>query len=236
MRRALVALALAAAALPATAHARDAQECRGLQVCIPIAGPWVVVPQPTKAQRLSSVQYQLPCRKNSVVGGTDALVSDPWDDVAFLGSLGSPIGPGTTARENAVFIGTYVGPLQRPSTFRPYIGCVPATGGGGRSTTAFPQLRPTEPLVRRSRNVAVPAAHPITAFETCAKGERLLASSYALAFRAETPPAVEAAADVHARIREAEGGRVVVVASRGFAVPRTARVEVQIQVMCARRG
>jgi len=231
----VVAAALAVAALPGTAGARDAQECRGLQVCIPIAGPWVVVPQPRAGARLSSVQYQLPCRKGSVVGGTDALVSDPWVDVSFLGSLGSPLGPGITAHANAVFIGTYVGPQSRPSTFRPYIGCVPATGGGGRSTTAFPQLRPGQPLLRRARNVVVPAALPITATLTCGGGERLVGSGVALAFRSETPPAVEAAADVHAKKAEIEG-RVVVTASRGFAVPTSGRVEVQIQALCARRG
>ena len=81
----------------------------------------------------------------------------------------------------------------------------------------------------------MPAAFPITATETCGAGERLVGSGVALAFRSETPPAVEAAADVHARKAELEG-RVVVTASRGFAVPRTARVEVQIQALCARRG
>jgi hypothetical protein len=235
VRRALLVAVVAAGALAANAGARDAQECRGLQVCIPIAGPWVVLPEFARGARVSTVQYQLPCRKGSVVGGTDALVSDPWVDVAFLGSLGSPLGPGVTAHASAVFIGTYVGPLRRPATFRPYIGCVPATGGGGRSTTAFPQFRPGQPLVRRARNVVVPAAHPITATESCGGGERLVGSSYALAFRGESPPAVEAAADLQARKREVEG-RVVVTVARGFAVPRTARVEVQVQAMCARSG
>ena len=232
---AAAASALAVAALPGTATARDAQECRGLMVCIPVAGPWVVVPQPRGGARMSSVQYQLPCRKGSVVGGTDALVSDPWIDVSFLGSLGSPLGPGITAHANAVFIGTYVGSLRRPSTFRPYIGCVPASGGGGRSTTALPQLRPGQPLLRRARNVVVSAALPITATLTCGGGERLVGSGVALAFRSETPPAVEVAADVHAKKAELEG-RVIVTASRGFAVPTSARVEVQIQALCARRG
>jgi hypothetical protein len=230
-----VAAALAVAAAPDRASARDAQECRGLQVCIPVAGPWVVVPEPARGARLSSVQYQLPCRKGSVVGGTDALVSDPWLDLAFLGSLGSPLAPGITAHANAVFIGTYVGPQRRPSTFRPYLGCVPASGGGGRSTVAFPQLRPGQPLIRRARNVVVPAAFPVTATETCGGGERLVGSGVALAFRGESPPAVEAAADVHAKKAEFEG-RVVVTAYRGFAVPLRARVEVQIQALCARRG
>ena len=100
---------------------------------------------------------------------------------------------------------------------------------------ALPQLRPGQPLVRRARNVVVSAALPITATETCAAGERLVGSGVALAFRGETPPAVEAAADVHAKKAEIEG-RVIVTASRGFAVPVKARVEVQIQALCARRG
>ena len=37
-------LAVLAAALVAAAPAGATNECRGLMVCIPIAGPWVVVP------------------------------------------------------------------------------------------------------------------------------------------------------------------------------------------------
>jgi hypothetical protein len=228
-------VAAAAVALAAPARADAARECRGLLVCIPIAGPWVVVPTPAPGARTASTTYQLPCRKGSVVGGTDALVSDPWLDVAFLGSLGSPIGPGVTTHGSLVFVGTYVGPSRRPSSFRPFLGCIPARGGGARSTTAFPSLRPGQPLVRRARNVVVRADRPVTGTETCARGERLVGSGYAFAFRAETPPAVEALADVHGTLRELDG-KIVVTASRGFAVPRIARVELQIQALCARRG
>src|SRR5439155_20294840 len=102
---AAVAALVAGAALPA--RARAARECQGLQVCIPIAGPWVVVPKPAAAGRLSRVEYELRCRPGSVVGGTDALVTDRALDVIFLGSLGSPVAPGVTTRPSALFVGSY---------------------------------------------------------------------------------------------------------------------------------
>jgi hypothetical protein len=237
----LAPLAVAAAALavlvalliPGRAAAAD--ECRGLMVCIPITGPWVVVSTPARSARLSRVEYYLNCPRGSVVGGTDARVSDRWLDIAFLGTVGSPVGPGTTTHDALDFIGTYVGPARRPSSFQPFLGCVPTAGGGGRSTTIVSPLRPGQPLVRRVRNVVVPPGRQLTVTQSCAQGERLVGEQHALAFRTPVPPPVEVLDDVHASSRQVEG-RIVVVASRGFAVPTAERVEVQVQALCARRA
>jgi hypothetical protein len=226
-------LGAAAALLPARADA--ARECQGLQVCIPIAGPWVVVAKPTVAGRLSRVEYELRCRPGSIVGGTDAVVTDPGLDVIFLGSLGSPVAPGVTTRATALFVGSYVGAQRRPSAFRPYLGCVPTTGGGGRSTTAFQARPPGEPLLRRTRDVVLRAGRPQSFSTRCGPSEQLTGSGYAVAFRGEAAPAIEWMDDVRVVQREVDG-RVVVTAARGFAVPRSARVEVQVQALCARRS
>jgi hypothetical protein len=70
---ALLAVALAAAGLVAdVAPAAAADECKGLQVCIPVAGPWVVIPPAAGAARAS---WRLVCPEG-VVGGVDALASE----------------------------------------------------------------------------------------------------------------------------------------------------------------
>jgi hypothetical protein len=239
--RALVILAVAlaaAAALPAQAEA--ARECQGLAVCIPVAGPWVVVPPPP-AGASSSVQYLLRCAPRSVVAGTDALVSDPMVDVAFLGQLGSPVSPGVTTHASAVFIGTYVGPVRRPSSFQPYVGCVPTSGGGGRGSTAFSPTAalvvgpPGQPLVRRARSFAVRATGVTMASMACARGERLVGGTHALAFPQKRQPPIEWLGDVHAARRIVDD-RLVATATRGEAVPARTRVELQLQALCARAG
>lgn len=227
-----IVLALpAAAVVPASAPA--ARECRGLQVCIPIAGPWVAVPAAPRGQPFARVEYQLPCRKGSVVGGTDALVGDPELEVTFLGFLGSPVGPGITTRTSAIFAGVYGGARRRPATFRPFLGCIPTSGAGGRGTTGVAALRPGEPLLRRFRNVSVRPGNPQAFSLGCGRGERLVGSGHAVSFRQEAAPPVEWIADVRTSTR-VRGGRVVVEAFRDVAVPLDTRVELQVQALCAR--
>lgn len=224
-----LALALAAAAAAvAVPSAAAARECDGLMVCIPVAGPWVGIPSATRAR---PVYYQLSCPRNSVVGGLDALVSDRRVDLSFLGALGSPVNPGVTTTTSAVFVGIYTGAPRQATSFRPYIGCIPRSGGGGRDTTA---VRPGRPLVRRVRTLRVGTATARLAYG-CARGERLLSSTHALAFRTRREPPA-AWIDSVRIARATRGGRVVVTAARGDLVPRGVRVEVQVHALCARRG
>ena len=153
-----VLLALGAAALttanPASAATR---ECNGLQICVPVAGPWVVVP--TAGAVRQRVEYQLDCPRGYIVGGLDAELSTQAIDVSFSGTMGSPVNPGITTSGSAVFSATYVGTDSRAAaSVRPHIGCIPTSGGGGRTPTAasavFPPGRPT---TRRVRNCSAPA-------------------------------------------------------------------------------
>jgi hypothetical protein len=187
MRRLLLlglpaAAAVAIAAAPAGAAT---SECRGLQVCVPVAGPWVVLPTKRSVPR-AQVQFQLSCPKGYIVGGTDAELSDRAIDVTFIGAMGAPVNPGISTSADAVFVGTYVGNGDRLPSFRPHIGCMPTRGGGSRTPTAviFP---PGKPVVRHVKNAVVRAGRKsVTA--SCAASERLIDVKSAIAFERPTPP------------------------------------------------
>ena len=66
--RVLCALVVAGTALAVAAPAGGANECDGLMVCVPVAGPWVVVPAATGVPR-QRVEFQLTCPRGHVVGG-----------------------------------------------------------------------------------------------------------------------------------------------------------------------
>src|SRR5262249_2199705 len=126
VKRALLLVAVVASALAAGVDGAGAtDECRGTMACLPVAGPWVVVPAARQTPR-PEVQYQLKCRKGFIVAGTDAEVTDQGIDLWFLGASGAPVGPGTTTSQTMVFVARYVGSSKQPQTFRPHIGCVPA--------------------------------------------------------------------------------------------------------------
>ena len=111
------------AALAVAAPAGGANECDGLMVCVPVAGPWVVVPASTGAPR-ERVEFQLTCPRGYVVGGLDARLSVRAIDVGFIGTLGSPVNPGITTSRSAVFLGTYVGrPAARRRSSRSSAAC-----------------------------------------------------------------------------------------------------------------
>ena len=131
MKRLLVLVTLAAAvsavaAVPASAT----NECRGLKVCVPVAGPWVLASP-------GQVEFQLACPKRFVVGGLDAELSSRGIEIGFVGNLGSPVNPGITTSASAVFLGRLVRGQDVAASFRPHIGCIPASGGGQRSPTAY---------------------------------------------------------------------------------------------------
>src|SRR5262249_2633768 len=94
VKRVLVVAALLLSAFAARVDVASAtSECRGFMTCVPVAGPWVVVPVSARTQR-PQVQYQLTCPKGFIVGGVDAELSDRATEVWFLGSPGSPVAPG----------------------------------------------------------------------------------------------------------------------------------------------
>jgi hypothetical protein len=222
----LVVVVSATLAARVETAAAATNECRGLMTCVPVAGPWVVVPTTQKTPR-PQVQWQLNCPKGYVVGGVDAELTDPAIDVWFLATSGSPVGPGTTTSRTLVFVATYVGNAKPAPTFRPHVGCVPATGGGGRRTPTAVQtiVPPGRPTVHRVRNVRVQtqAASSIA----CHSDERLVAGYATRAFRGARPPTPAVVASLSARATLGRN-RVVVRAHGG-----DGRGVVQIAAVCA---
>ncbi|MGH3077534.1 MAG: hypothetical protein ACRDPZ_05055 [Gaiellaceae bacterium] len=230
MKRGLAVVACALAAFVGAGEARATNECRGLMVCVPVAGPWVVVPTSTGVPR-SVVEYQLTCPRGHVAAGLDAELSRRAIDVGFLGRLGSPVNPGISTSRSVVFVASFVGRSASHATFRPHVGCMPASGGGGgipTSVTAFP---PGEPTVRRVKTVRVrPGA--ATVAQGCRARERLVGAEHAIGFFTRRPPAAGLVSSVDAS-RVVSDGRVR-VAVRGDAELGGTRVVVQVQAVCSR--
>jgi hypothetical protein len=199
-------------------------------VCVPIDGPWVVVPTSSGASR-PKVEYQLTCPPRYVVGGLDARLSQRGIDVGFLGRLGSPVNPGISTRRSVVFVASYVGDAPRAPTFKPFAGCMPAAGGGIRVPTSASVVPPGEPATRRVRTVRVrPGTTRVV--QRCTARERLVGSSFAFAFATRTPPSASLVASVSGSL--ATRGRDVVVTVRGDAEVGSVQVFVQVHAVCAR--
>jgi hypothetical protein len=229
--RVLCALVVAGAALAVVTPAGGANECDGLMVCIPVAGPWVVVPSSTGVPR-ERVEFQLTCPRGYVVGGTDARVSLRPIDVGFIGTVGSPVNPGITTSRSAVFLGTYVGRSSGTApTFKPFIGCMPTAGGGSRVPTSVSQLRPGRPATLRAKTVRLrPGSTTVT--QRCASGERLVGGGHAFGFFTRTPPSASLVAGVSGSQRIT--GENVAVRVSGDAELAGVRAVVQVQALCAR--
>ena len=218
--------ALAVAAVPAGA----ANECDGLMVCVPISGPWVVVPTAGGTAR-PRVEYQLTCPRGHVVGGLDARLSERAIDVSFLGALGSPVTPGITTSRSAVFVGTYVGASAGAPSFRPFVGCMPGAGGGGRIPTSVGAFRPGHPATRRVKTVRVrPGQATVT--QRCASSERLVSGSYAFGFSTRVPPAPSLVDGLSAT--QSIRSREVVIRVRADAELAGVRAVVQVHAVCTR--
>lgn len=231
MRRLLAPLAVAAAALAVGVGSAGAtNECRGLQVCVPVTGPWVVVPTRPAVPR-PSVQFQLSCPKGYIVGGTDAELTSSAIDLSFLGALGAPVNPGITTARDLVFLGSFVGGGSPTVSFRPHLGCMPASGGGGRvPTSARAFVPPGKPTLRRVRNVQLTPRQTTRVVQGCARGEHLVDAHVALAFNLTPPtPALVRAVTVSQAI---DAGRVVVTAHASGALG-AAPALVQVDAVCA---
>jgi hypothetical protein len=227
---AVLVLAGALAGLSAPS-ANATNECRGLQVCVRVAGPWVVVPPALKAPR-TPVDFQLSCPRGYVIGGLDTELTDRAIDVEFAGKIGSPVNPGVTTSRSAVFRASYTGASPRAPSFRPHLGCVPTAGGGSgpvpfrRPSAVFP---PGQPIVLRVRNIRLRAGL-VRAVAACGKSERLISSWHAIAFYGAAPPTSSLIQSVLA-VRAVRGTRVEVRACSGQAV-QTVRSIVQVGAVC----
>jgi hypothetical protein len=218
----VVALAVVAATAGA---ARATNECHGIQQCIRVPGPWVVVPARGQAE------YLLTCPKGqSVVGGLDAQATSREVHVSFEGRLGAPVQPGQTTTRYAFF--RAVSTSKRTQAFQPLLGCIPTQGGGGRSTVSARVVPVGSPLEFRSRIVVVGPGDVKFARIGCLRTEKLVGSWHAVAFRTAKPPSLVHVGLVHAG-HHVVGKRVVVTASSTDALSPDAHAIVQGGAECA---
>jgi len=213
----LLAVVAAAVAAPA-AHATN--ECRGLMVCVPVAGPWVLTSSSTR------VEYDLVCPKNYIVAGLDAELSARGIDIGFVGGIGSPVNPGITTQRDAVFLGRLVRGIAAAPSFRPHVGCVPASGGGQRVPTAAHAFPPAKPTARTVKQVTATRNRVVSA--RCAKSERLAGATHAIGFYGNTPPTAAQARGVHVTQRVRNGVATYTITSHVKAV-------VQLDLVCVPR-
>jgi hypothetical protein len=221
---AAVVLALAGAAVLAPAGAAT-NECHGIQVCIRVVGPWVVVPARGQAT------YLLTCPGGrSVVGGLDAQVTSRDVRISFDGRLSAPVQPGSTTTRYALFHAVSLS--GRVQAFQPLLGCVPLQGGGGRSTVSAYVSPPGQSLEYRSRISVVSPGSVGFAKVSCRPSERLVGSWHALAFRTKNPPALANASRVQTST-VVVGKKVVVTASASDGLSIDAHAIVQAGAECA---
>jgi hypothetical protein len=229
VRRVLAFAAASVAVLAMSAGTAGAtDECEGLDVCISVGGPWVVLPAPAGGERLRRVEFQLACPRGAIVAGLDAVLGDPRIDVTFLGTLGSPVTPGITTGRSVVFVAAWAG--DAPTFFRPLIGCLP-TSGGGRGTTAVVP-RPPDRLVRALRVRPGPAR---TLVVRCGAARRLVGSSHAVGIRRRAAPTAQMLTAVSVARRDA-ADRVSVRARRSSGVAAGVRIDVQVHALCRRES
>ena len=226
MRAALASLVGALACAAAFAPAGGAtNECHGIQSCIRVVGPWVVVPAH------GSAVYLLSCPGGrSVVGGLDAQVTSRDVRIGFDARLGAPVQPGVTTTRYALFHAVSVS--GRVQAFQPLLGCVPVQGGGGRSTVSAFVSPPGQSLEYRARIAVLAPGSVGFAKVSCAGTERLVGSWHALAFRTKSPPSLDNAA----RVRTSTvvvGKKVVVTASASDGLSIDVHAIVQAGAECA---
>ena len=227
--KAVSTLAAAAAVLAVVAapSAMAADECRGLPVCIPVAGPWVVIPSADTSDRYPQRSWRMKCPPGSIVGGVDARLTSRAIDLSFSGLLGSPVNPGVTTTDEVVFTGTYTGRGGRAVGFRPFIGCIP-TAGGGRIPTAVSTpaaVKPGRPTVLRVKTVSVNGTVS-GVIQACARGERLVSSSHAVGFRSGREPARAQLAGVRSTLVTIGDRLVASAALTGAARGKPAKLQV----------
>jgi hypothetical protein len=216
--------ALAVAAVSAS-PAGATNECHGIQNCIRVPGPWVVVPA------RGTAEYLLTCPKGrSVVGGLDAQATSRAVHVSFDGRLGAPVQPGQTTTRYAFF--RAVSTSRRTEAFQPLLGCIPTQGGGGRSTVSARVTPSGQPLEFRSRIVVVGPGDVKFARVSCRRPETLVGGWHAVAFRTKQPPNLAHVGLVHGH-HEVVGKQVVVTASSTDALSPDSHAIVQGGAECA---
>jgi hypothetical protein len=226
VRCGLAGVVAAFAAVVFAAPGGATNECRGIRDCIDVSGPWVVVPPHGQAT------YLLECpRRRGVVGGTDSFATSQDVHVTFDALLGGPVSPGTSTTRFAFFRG--LSAAHRRGAFRPLIGCIPVSSGG-RATTSVALKPAGPPLDLAATTIPLRPGTVRTTTLGCARGEQLVDSWDATAFRTAPPPAVGLADAIRIQ-RTPTKDRVAVTIATSETLPAGARAEVQLGVICATR-
>ena len=218
-----------AAVWPAVGGATN--ECKGIQNCIRVPGPWVVV---TPGRRSA---YLLSCPNGQgIVAGLDSQATSSNVRVSFDGQLGAPVSPGVTTTRSALFHALTLS--SHREAFQPLLGCVRGGGGGGRSTVSArsPAAKPTPagaPLDRRAQTIVLRPGLARSASVRCPAGERLVGSWSALAFRTTNPPDLAQAKNVEVERVVVVKGKATLTALATDALSPDARAVVQVGVECA---
>jgi len=231
----LVVVATVALGLGRPTDGRAADECRGLQVCLPVTGPWVAIQPAGGAPAVAVWELRCPVR-GYIVAGIDARVSDRSIDVSFRGENGAPIGPGVTTGREVLFTAVYAGTARRTTAFQPFIGCIPSSGGGGRAltaTTTRTAYAPGRPIERRVARKRLVSGGTVRVVQRCPAGARLIGAQHAYAFHVGAEPGASLLDSVRVQ-RTVEGQSVVARASLAASVPRRLRVELQLHALCTR--
>ena len=236
LRVLLVGVVTALVALAGTGAASAANECKGLQTCLPVTGPWVAIPAPARGAA-STVVWEMRCPlRGYIVAGIDARVSDRAIDVSIRGENGAPVSPGVTTGRAVVFTAVYTGGAAKQTSFQPFIGCIPTSGGGGRGETALRRpaaYAPVKALDRRVVRKRLVSGASVKVVGGCPPGTRLLGTSHAYAFRTDAEPGLTLLRAVTVR-RVVAGRRVVAVATVAPTVPQSLAVELQLHSLCSR--
>ena len=236
MKRVVALAALVLALGLGVGEARAADECRGLQTCLPVEGPWVAIPAPQGDGSATAV-WQLKCPlRGYIVAGIDARVSDRTIDVSIRGESGAPVGPGVTTGAEVLFTAVYTGGAPMRTAFRPYIGCIPTSGGGARGETAVRRLAafvPAKPLDRRVVERGLVAGGTVRVVSRCPTGTRLLGSDASYGFRVPQEPGASLLDAVRVR-RTVAGRTVTAVATVAAAFPQRVPVRLQVHALCTK--
>ena len=150
-------------------------------------------------------------------------------DISFIGSIGSPVNPGITTGRSVVFVASYVGTMAPAPTFRPYVGCMPASGGGGIPTALKIVARPADCSARPQGACPPGTTHR---GERVPRRETLVDATHAVGFGTPRPPSASVTGTVTAS--RAVRGRRVLVSVRGDAELGRIRAIIQVHAVCSR--
>jgi hypothetical protein len=186
--RTVLVVALAALAAGACAGSGSAATaCSGLQRCILVPGPWVIVPAN------GEVKYLLVCPDKAIAAGTEALVTSQQVQVSFDAILGSPVAYGRSTNYEVLF--RAVSASHTPGAFQPSLGCLP-TPSGVRNTTGVTPVPAGTPLTLDAASItAVPGASRSGSLG-CGGTGTLVDSWTAVAFATPAPPKLALASSV----------------------------------------